>query len=185
MSDQNPVIERYMSSFEAALQRHELREWKEIGADLRSHIAEAQGYGKPLDEVLDALGPADTLARAYAVELKINPERRRSVIGGYLSVIGILAASGVVSFIVVAGLGSIAIGLFGSGLGMLVIGAVEAVGVHLPGVQLAGIHPLIVAALGPVIMLLGLAAGWGLWLYVSALIGMLLRTLPRAWPHSS
>src|SRR5688572_29011515 len=84
MSDQNPVIERYMASFEAALQRHDLPEWKEIGADLRSHIAEAQGYGKPLDEVLAALGPADTLARAYAVELKINPDRRRSVIGGYL-----------------------------------------------------------------------------------------------------
>jgi uncharacterized membrane protein len=185
MSEPNPVIERYMSSFESALQRHDLAEWREIGADLRSHIAEAQSYGKPLDEVLQALGPADALARAYAVELKINPDRRRSVIGGYLSVIGILAASGVVSFIVVSGLGSIAIGLFGSGLGMLVIGAIEAVGVRLPGVQLAGIHPLFVAALGPVVMLIGLAAAWALWLYVRALIGVLLRTLPRAWPHSS
>jgi hypothetical protein len=32
-------------------------------------------------------------------------------------------------------------------------------------------------------MLIGVAAGWALWLYVRALIGMLQRTLPRAWPH--
>jgi hypothetical protein len=185
MSEPNPVIERYMTSFEAALQRHDLPEWREIGADLRSHIAEAQGYGKPLDQVMEALGPAETLARAYAVELKINPDRRRSVVGGYLSVIGILAASGAVSFIAVTALGSIAIGLFGSGLGVLVIGLMEALGVHLPGVQLAGLNPLLVAALGPVLMLVGLLAGWALWLYVRALIGMLQRTLPRAWPHPS
>ena len=99
--------------------------------------------------------------------------------------IGILAASGAVSFIVVSALGSIAIGLFGSGLGVLVIGLIEALGVHLPGVQLAGLSPLLVAALGPVLMLVGLLAGWGLWLYVRALIGMLQRALPRAWPRSS
>jgi len=184
MSEANPVIERYMASFETALQRHDLPEWKEIGADLRSHIAEALGYGKPLDEVLAALGPTDTLARAYAVELKINPDRRRSAIGGYLSVIGILAASGVVSFIVVSALGSIAVGLFGSGVAVLVIGALEATGVHLPGVQLAGVHPLLVVALAPVLMLIGLIAGWALWLYVRTLIGMLQRALPRAWPRS-
>ena len=135
--------------------------------------------------MLAALGPADTLARAYAVELKINPDRRRSAIGGYLSVIGILAASGAVSFIVVSALGSIAVGLFGSGLGVLIIGVIEATGVHLPGVQLAGLNPLFVAALGPILMLVGLLAGWGLWLYLRALIGMLQRTLPRAWPRSS
>jgi hypothetical protein len=187
MSDLNPLIERYMKSFEDALQQHELPEWKEIAADLRSHIAEAQGYGKPLDEVLLALGPAETLARAYAVELKLNPraERRGSVIGGYLSVIGILAASGAVSFIVVSALGVITMGLFSSGLGILVIGLIEAVGVHLPGVQLAGIHPLVVAALGPVLMLIALLAGWALWLYLRALIAMLQRALPRAWPRSS
>jgi uncharacterized membrane protein len=183
MSEQNPLIERYMKSFESALQRYDLADWKEVAGDVRSHIAEALEYGKPLDDVLKALGPADTLARAYAVELNLNPDRRRSAVGGYLSVIGILAASGVVSFIVVSGLGSIAVGLFGSGFAMLVIGAVEAIGVHLPGVRLAGIHPLFIVALSPVIMLIGVAAGWALWLYVRALIGMLQRTLPRAWPH--
>jgi uncharacterized membrane protein len=183
MSEANPVIERYMSRFEESLQNYGLREWKEIGADLRSHIAEALEYGKPLDEVVQALGPADVLARAYAVELKMNQpaDTRGKAIGRFLSVIGILAASGAISFIVVTALGSITVALVGSGLGLIVIGAIEAIGVHLPGVQLAGIHPLIVVALGPIVMLVGLVAGWGLWLYLRALINVLRRALPRAW----
>jgi uncharacterized membrane protein len=186
MSEHNPLIERYMSSFEAALQKYDLREWKEIATDVRSHIAEALEYGKPLDDVLEALGPADVLARAYAVELKLNPRAGPSqALGRVLSVIGILAASGVVSFIVVAGLGSIAVGLFGSGFGMLIIGIIEAMGIHLPGVQLAGLNPLFVVALSPVIMFVGLAAGWALWLYVRALINMLHKALPRAWGPAS
>jgi uncharacterized membrane protein len=183
MSEANPVIERYMTRFEDSLQNYGLREWKDIAVDLRSHIAEASEYGKPLDEVLHSLGPADVLARAYAVELKMNQPggTRGNAIARLLSVVGILAASGVISFIVVTGLGSIAIGLFGSGLGLLVIGVIEALGVHLPNVQLGGLHPLIVAALGPIFMLVGLAAAWGLWLYVRALINVLRRALPRAW----
>lgn len=183
MSEQNPVIGRYMASFESSLAQYDLPEWREIAFDLRNHIAEALEYGKPLDEVLQGLGAADVLARAYAVELKINPrpDNRGRAIGRVLSVLGILSASGVVSFIVVSGLGTIAVGLFGSGFGMLIIGAVEAMGIHLPGVQLAGIHPLFIVALGPVIMLVGLVAGCGIWLYVRALINMLRKALPRAW----
>jgi uncharacterized membrane protein len=183
MSEANPVIERYMTHFEDSLQNYGLREWKDIGADLRSHIAEALEYGKPLDEVLQSLGPADVLARAYAVELKMNQpaDTRGKAIGRFLSVIGILAASGVVSFIVVASLGSITMGFVGSGLAMIVIGAIEAIGVHLPGVQLSGIHPLVVVALGPIMMLVGFLAAWGLWLYVRAPINVLRRALPRAW----
>ncbi len=70
---QNPLIERYMQNFEGALRRYDLSEEKEIATDLRSHIDEALAYGKPLDDVLQALGPADVLARAYAVELKLIP----------------------------------------------------------------------------------------------------------------
>lgn len=182
MNEANPAIERYMTRFENSMQNYRLREWKEIAGDLRSHIAEALEYGKALDEVLQALGPADVLARAYAIELKMNQpsDTRGKAIGRFLSVIGVLAASGVVSFLVVTALGSIALGFLGSGLAMIAIGVLEAVGVHLPSVQLAGIHPLIVAALGPIIMLVGILAAWGLWAYVRATIRMLQRAVPRA-----
>lgn len=182
MNEKNPVIERYISAFDAALQQYDLPERREIVSDVRSHIDEALQYGKPLDEVLQSLGPAEALARAYAVELKMNPKTNGAgqAIGRFFGVLGILSFSGLVSFIVVTTLGSIAISFFGSGLIVLVIGLIEATGVHLPYVQMAGIHPLLVAALGPVMMLVGYAAGWGVWRYMRAVASMLRKTLPRA-----
>lgn len=177
---QNPLIERYMQSFESALRRYDLSEEKEIAADLRSHIDEALAYGKPLDDVLQAIGPADVLARAYAVELKLNPrESSGKAVARILSVITILPATGLLSFIVVAGLGSLALGFLASAFAMIVIGAIEAIGVHLPHVQLAGVHPLLVVGMGLVTMLIGLVTGWALWLYVRAMVGMLRRLLAR------
>jgi hypothetical protein len=181
MNQQNPLIERYITSFAAALQRHDLLEWKEIAGDVRSHISEALQYGKPLEDVLKALGPADALARAYAVELQMNPRSgASSVVGRFLAVFGILAASGLVTFIVLGVLGSIAVAFIGSGVAVVIIGAIEAMGVHLPHVQLAGMHPLAVAfGIGPVVILIGVLAAWALWLYMRALVNMLRKTLPR------
>lgn len=181
MSDANPAIERYMTRFEAALQRFDLPEWREIGADLRSHIAEALDFGKPLDEVLQALGPADVLARAYAVELQLNPRENRGRIAQIVGVLGILAASGIATFIVVTALGSIAVAFVGSGMTLIAIGGLEAAGVHLPNVQLAGLHPLAVVAMGPVFLAIGFGAGWALWAYARALTRMLRNTLPKSW----
>lgn len=95
-----------------------------------------------------------------------------------LRVVGILAAASVVSLLVVGGLGSISLGLTLTGFGLIIIGAIEAGGVHLPGVQLAGLSPLVVIALGPPFLAVGLAAFAGLWVYLRALVRILLRTLP-------
>lgn len=181
MTQENPVLQRYMERFTTALKSFECAESHEIVNDLRGHIEEAQAMGKPLDAVLQSIGPADTLARAYAVELALNPRgaRFQRTLFGALKVVGILAAAGVVSFLVVAGLGAIAIGLTGSGVGLIIIGALEAAGVHLPSVQLAGLSPYVVMAIGPVFIAIGLAAFAGLWIYVRALVHILLRTLPR------
>ena len=180
MTEENPLIARYMSRFEEALQIHKLREWRDIAADLRSHIAEAQGYGKPLDEVLAALGPADALARAYAVELTMNPPNTRAnLIMRWLKVAGMLAAGSFVSFIVVSFLGPIALAFTGSGIVIIVITAIEAAGVHLPNVQLAGLHPLLVMLLGPPMIAIGLGAGWLLWLHARFVVRVVRRSLPQ------
>lgn len=182
MTSAHPQIERYMSRFDAALRRHGLREWAEISSDLRSHIDEAIGYGKPVEAVLRALGPAESLARAYAVELLMEHPAgpRRGALGRYLGLAGLLAAGSVVTLLVVMTLGSIGVGLLGSGVVLVVIGALEAVGVHLPGVRLAGLPPLAVLAMGPVVFALGWGAAWALWRYLRFAAGALMRVLPRA-----
>ena len=69
----HPVIERYLRRFETAFDEFEVADRTEIVEELRNHIAEARAAGKPLDGVLEALGSADVLARAYAVELALHP----------------------------------------------------------------------------------------------------------------
>src|SRR5262245_57632785 len=119
-----------MAHFTAALDRHNVPERQEIAADVRSHIDEALAYDQPLDDVLKALGPADALARAYAVELLMHPppDRRVRAVGRFFSLVGLLAAGSIVTLIVVGTLGSIGVGFIGSGLAAIVIGAFEAAG---------------------------------------------------------
>ena len=42
-------------------------------AEVVGHIADAQAAGRTLDDIMNALGPVDALARAYALELAISP----------------------------------------------------------------------------------------------------------------
>ena len=49
----------------------------DIVAEIRQHIADAQAAGRTLDDILNALGPVDALARAYALELAISPRSAR------------------------------------------------------------------------------------------------------------
>jgi hypothetical protein len=73
----HPVVARYMASFEASIAALDPGERLAIAQEIRNHIAEATAAGKPLDDVLRSLGPAETLARAYVVELLMNPRTQR------------------------------------------------------------------------------------------------------------
>lgn len=180
MSTENPLIERYMARFEAALRQHKLPEWADIASDLRSHIAEARSYGKTVGAVLEALGPAEALARAYAIELLMHPPRdaRGKAIARLFKIVSILIGGGFVSLIVATTLGSIGVSFVASGFIFFVVGGLEATGVHLPHVQMAGLPPLGVMAIGPVMFAIGCAACWGLWLYARFIARALRRALP-------
>ena len=180
MTPSHPVVERYIERFAASLATFDCAEAPEIVRDLRGHIGEAVELGKPLDDVLAAIGPADTLARAYAVELELNPRgaRARQGFGRALKVTGIVAAASIVSLIVVSALGSIGLSFVFAGVVAIVVGALEAAGVHLPFVQTGGLSPWVFVATGPVMLALGAAALAGLSAYVRALTRTLRATLP-------
>lgn len=180
MTQPHPVVERYIDRFAASLAKFECAEAAEIVRDLRGHIAEAVELGKPLDDVLAAIGPAETLARAYAVELELNP--RGAAHGGLtraLKVTGIVAAASLVSFVVVTALGSLGLSFVLSGVLLIVFGAFEVAGVHFPFVQTAGLSPWLFVALGPVMLAVGALALTGLWAYVRVLTRTLRAALPK------
>ena len=87
MTQGHPVVERYLTHFEVSINQFDFPERDEITNEIRNHIAEAHAAGTELDVVLKTLGPADVLARAYAVELTLNPDppRRGRTFGRFLS----------------------------------------------------------------------------------------------------
>lgn len=76
MINAHPVIERYLGRFAMAFAEFEATDRDEIVQELRNHLAEARAAGQTLDAVLETLGPADDLARAYAVELALHPREQ-------------------------------------------------------------------------------------------------------------
>jgi hypothetical protein len=176
----HPVVGVYMKAFEDALRAFDCDQASEIARDVRGHIAEAQAMGKPVDEVLASIGPAERLARAYAIELELNPrgEKLRRNFSGILRVTGILAAASFLTFIVVMLLGTIAVGLIPSGLAVIVFSGVELSGYDVPFLRLGPLPPIGGIAVGAIVTLLGLFAGWGLKSYLRALANRLRRALP-------
>src|SRR5262245_65676752 len=78
MTQDHPVVKRDLTQFDQAMQEFDFPAREEVATEIRNHIAEARAAGKDLDAVLQSLGSADVLARAYAVELLLNrrPSRR-------------------------------------------------------------------------------------------------------------
>lgn len=178
---EHPAIRSYMMRFEPALRKHGLNEAHDIANDVRSHIDEAVGYGKPVEAVLDALGPPEALARAYAAELLIEkPHANRGGAGRFLQLVGLIAAGGLLTFIIVVTLGAFGLSFGLSGVLLVVIGGLEAMSIHLPHVETHGIPPLLFVALGFVFFALSWAAFAGLGRYARFIAGVWRKTLPKA-----
>ena len=120
----NPLVRRYLDELAAALGRTPLplAEQAAIVGEIESHVAEAIVSGVPLADVLERLGGAEELARAYGVESFLNPrpERTATRFGRSLAhtlrlatrsaavvTVGLLALCGAV-LLAVGGLGAIA-----------------------------------------------------------------------------
>lgn len=172
MTQEHPVVARYMTQFERCTREFDFPGRGEIANEIRNHIAEASAAGKPLDAILQSLGPADALARAYAVELLLErrSSRRARALTRFVRLASVVAAGSVVSLLVVGLLGSAGLGFTASGVVILTIGGLEEVGIHLPGVQMNGVPPALAMALGVLVLALGAVSLIGLRLYVRFVI---------------
>src|SRR6185436_10296040 len=114
--------------------------------------------------VLAALGSAEDLARAYAVEMTLNPrgERKPSFVLRALRLASIFVVGSLVTMIVVTVLGSIGITFALSGAAVAVFAAIETAGVHVPFLQLGGLPPSVAILIGIAIFILGVGALYAL-----------------------
>ncbi|MEE2526775.1 DUF1700 domain-containing protein [Hyphobacterium sp. HN65] len=180
MTDTNPAIEAYLGKFRKALGAFNYDDREGLTGDVREHIEEAVASGQSADAVLRALGPAHMLAKAYAIELELS-HRDEQAAGWFTRaarIFGYLAVGSILTLTIGVALASFGFALTLSGMAMLVIGMTEAVGIHLPGVQMAGVAPGYVIAAAPVMFGLGVVSLWGLYGYCRWLIRGLRNLIP-------
>ena len=157
MNQTHPVIDRYLARLNENLSTLSASDRQEIVHDIRSHLAEATAGGRSLESTLETLGPADALARAYSVELMLNPRRPMTSRAAYrLKVAGLIAAGSLPTLFVVILLGGVGGTLVLAGMVAAVAGVVDAFGELPPWVQTSGMAPVIVLSIGGAMMLVGL-----------------------------
>ena len=166
MKPQHPVVERYMTHLETAVKGLDPTDRLEVLQEIRNHIAEATAAGKPLDAVLESLGPADALGHAYAIELLLHPQKnRRNAVQRWFTLAGLIVVLSIPTLVVVSTLGSIGISFVAAGVFAFVIGVLEPTGV-LPWPHVSNLSPGMAILAGPVLVGIGLVALIALRLYV-------------------
>ena len=183
MTPDHPLVVRYLSRLEDGLKVIPDDDREEVVRDIRSHIAEATAAGTPLESVLTTLGPAEALARAYAVELVLNPAPGRPPMTGvqrFFTLAGVLALSSIPTLVIVVTLGAIGISFVTSGLAVFGAGVIDALGISLPFIEtpVSDVHPSVTIAIGPILFILGILSIWAL----SKYLGWLARRVSAALP---
>jgi uncharacterized membrane protein len=188
MTSTHPLAARYLQSFEHALETIAPAERAELVAEIRQHIDDATAAGKSLEDILTSLGPAEQLARAYKVELLLNPRplaartvTREPRSTRWLAIVGLMALASVPSFTIIVTLASFGFGMTIAGVATFVAGIVDVSGILNGTVwefHIDGGPPQLAIIVGPFVTLLGILAWWGLVRYVRFLVKMIRRVVP-------
>ena len=182
MTDPHPVIERYLARFTERLGEMTSTDRREVVEEIRSHLAEAVAAGQPLDAVIQALGPAEDLARAYRVELLVNPraaEPRMSRLERAIRIAAVVAIGSIPTIVIVAALGAVGGSFIVAGIAVFVAG-ILAVSGGLPSWVSMDVPPAVAVLLGPCMVVTGIAAAAGLVYYIKFLARAVRAVLPRA-----
>ena len=184
MTGENPLVERYLAKLDAGLRDLPASERAEVVSEIRNHIAEATAAGKPIDATLSALGPAEDLARGYAVELLLN--RPAATDGSsrtrrFLALAGLVAIGSIPTLIVVTVLGAIGIAFGVSGVIVFVAGVVATFG-WLPEYVTMDVAPWVAVLIGPILAIAGGASIALLVWYVRFTARLVRRVVPKKTP---
>jgi uncharacterized membrane protein len=180
MNQTHPVVDRYLTRLNENLSSLPASDREEILHDIRSHLAEATAAGRSLESALETLGPADVLARAYSVELMLNPRRPMSSRAAYrLKVAGLIAAGSVPALVVVVLLGGVGGTMVLAGIIAAFAGVVDAFGELPPWIQTSGMAPAALLSIGGALMFVGLMGILTLRRFVRFVAGTWRATLPK------
>ena len=159
MTEQNPVVERYLARLSDNLSELGPDERQGVMQDIRSHLAEAVAVGTSLDMALASLGPADALARAYAVELLLNPRKgTRWPSNRFLKLAGLVIVGSLPALVIVTALGPVGVAFIAAGLVSITAGILDAFGILPSFIQTSGVAPFWLMLLGMAMTAIGVLA---------------------------
>ena len=161
MSEQNPIVRRYLEQLDAGLDATHIHEdeRREIRQDIESHLAESLRSGTALSDAITRLGPADDLAKAYCLELTLNPRQTSDGSPGRWLVAALVRAGTLLaSSLLTIVMGSLSLGLLAAGV-VAVLGGFIAP--FLPSAWLdptlrAGLPQLVVIVFGVILLAVGI-----------------------------
>lgn len=180
MTIDNPLVERYLAAFDAGLSQLAPAERAEVVAEIRQHIADASAAGRPIDAVLQALGPVEALARAYQLELLVTPRANASAqprSDRWLKILGLLAIGSLPTFIIVVTLGAIGVSFTLAGVAVFMAGIADSAGA-LPYWMTMDVEPWVGIVIGIFMFLAGLLSCWGTIAYLRFVVRLVRRVLP-------
>jgi uncharacterized membrane protein len=175
----HPAVLRYLDALRAGLSELPRPERDEIVREIELHFGDAIAAGREPDEVLRSLGPADALARAYAVELLLNSRPGGQGIGRWFLLLGVLAATGLPALVLVPML--LTMGLVFTLVGAFVWLA-GLIAPFAPPQWVIEVDPVLAVLIGPAITLGGIVCLALLVLYARFLVGWIRRTSRLAQP---
>ncbi len=161
MSEQNPIVRRYLDQLDAGLDETHIHEEerREIRQEIESHFVETLRAGTALSDAITRLGPADDLAKAYCLELTLNPRQMADGSPGRW-LVAVLARAGTLlaSTLLTIVMGSLSLGLLLSGV-VAVLGGFIAP--FLPSAWLdptlrIGLPQLVVIVFGVILLAVGI-----------------------------
>ena len=119
MSEQNPIVRRYLDQLDAGLDETHIHEdeRREIRQDIESHFVETLRAGTALSDAITRLGPAADLAKAYCLELTLNPRQSAVASPGQWIVAALVRAGALLaSTLLTIIMGSLSLGLLVAGV---------------------------------------------------------------------
>ncbi|MFM8933096.1 MAG: DUF1700 domain-containing protein [Gemmataceae bacterium] len=166
-SGQNPVAERYLYALENALSPMKAQDRQEVVDEIRDHLQDATAAGKPLDEILSRLGPAESLAKAYLVESYLNPKTPGAGwISRTLGLFGLLVFGSLPTLLITSLLAPLGIAFLLAGPVLFTSGICGIFNISLAPMVQSNLGPWAQVFLGPIMGLLGAACLWVLYRYL-------------------
>ena len=161
MSEQNPIVRRYLDQLDAGFDETQIHEdeRREIRQEIESHLIESLRAGTALSDAITRLGPAADLAKAYCLELTLNPRQSAVASPGQWIVAALVRAGALLaSTLLTIVMGSLSLGLLVAGV-VAVLGGIVAP--FLPSSWLdptlrAGLPQLVVIVLGVILLAVGI-----------------------------